>query len=123
MSNITIITNHKGGVEKTTTTVNLAACLTKLGRRVLVVDINTQANCTSHFGIDPEEAHLNAYHTLIEPESDNQENFGSNCFSPIYKNVRSIDASIKGVPVIELDRSCCTSLDYFRLSHEVIHEL
>jgi len=35
----------------------------------------------------------------------------------------SIDASIKGVPVIELDPSCFVSLDYFQLSHEVIHEL
>ena len=52
-----------------------------------------------------------------------REHFGSNCFSPIHKNVRCIDASMKGVPVIELDRSCCAAVDYFRLSHEVIHEL
>ena len=50
------------------------------------------------------------------------DHFGSNCFSPIHKNVRCVDASMKGVPVIELDRSCCASVDYFRLSREVIHE-
>lgn len=46
------ITNEKGGVGKTTTAVNLAACLGARGRRVLLVDIDAQANCTSHAGIE-----------------------------------------------------------------------
>jgi cellulose biosynthesis protein BcsQ len=123
MPYIITITNHKGSVGRTTTVVNLSACFAKSGRRLLIVNVNSHANCTSHFGIDPEDVRLNAYHTLIEPESDIRKNFVSNCFFPIYKNVRGIDASIKGVPVIELDPSCCASHDYFRLSHEVIHEL
>lgn len=251
MSFIIAIANQKGGVGKTTTAVNLSACLAKSGRRVLVVDLDSQANCTSHFGIDPEAERRNAYHALTEPESELrsvvlnvrpnldlvpasldlatldlqlagavnrdrrlhkhlraiqacydyilidcppslgvatinafaacthqivciqthmfsysgmtrlldtavavmdayeiniesyalptlhernsnshqvilskiQEHFGSNCLSPIHKNVRCIDASMKGVPVIELDRSCCAAVDYFRLSREVIHEL
>ena len=53
---------------KTTTAVNLSACLAKAGR--LVVDLDSQANCTSHFGIDPEAQRQNAYHALIDPESD-----------------------------------------------------
>ena len=70
MSYIVAIANQKGGVGKTTTAVNLSACLAKSGRRVLVVDLDSQANCTSHFGIDPETQRRNAYHALTEPESE-----------------------------------------------------
>jgi len=52
MPYVIAIANQKGGVGKTTTAVNLSACLAKSGRRVLVIDVDSQANCTSHFGID-----------------------------------------------------------------------
>jgi chromosome partitioning protein len=57
-------------VRETRTAVNLSACLAKAGRRVLVVDLDSQANCTSHFGIDPEAQRRNAYHALTEAESE-----------------------------------------------------
>ncbi len=46
MAKIIAIANHKGGVAKTTSCVNVAAALAKIGRRVLVVDVDPQANLT-----------------------------------------------------------------------------
>jgi len=55
MTRIISLTNHKGGVGKTTSTVNIGAGLSKLGKRVLLVDIDPQANLTQSFGInDPD---------------------------------------------------------------------
>jgi chromosome partitioning protein len=48
------VTNQKGGTGKTTTSVNLGAALTKLGKKVLLVDFDTQSNLTYSFGINPE---------------------------------------------------------------------
>jgi chromosome partitioning protein len=65
MGKIIAVVNQKGGVGKTTSCVNLAACLSKAGKRVLVCDSDPQANATSGFGVDKVAASPNIYDVLI----------------------------------------------------------
>ena len=66
MGRIIAITNQKGGTGKTTTAINLTACLAAGRKQTLLIDLDPQANATSGIGINPKELRRSVYHLLVE---------------------------------------------------------
>jgi chromosome partitioning protein len=69
MARIYTLVNQKGGVGKTTTAINLSAFLAKLGQRVLLVDLDPQANATSSLGMDKSKVNGGVYDALVNSVS------------------------------------------------------
>ena len=68
MTRIHALVNQKGGVGKTTTAINLGAFLADLGQRVLIVDIDPQANATSSLGVDKRAIQFSTYDSLLSED-------------------------------------------------------
>jgi len=66
MTRVISVVNQKGGTGKTTSVINIAACLCRMGHKVLIVDMEPQANATLYLGIDPLSLEISMYDVLLK---------------------------------------------------------
>lgn len=100
-NNIIAIANQKGGVGKTTTAVNLAAGLTKLSRSILLIDMDSQCNATTHLGYNQNKFDLAVDDLLFDNDIDAQSVINSReklDFIPASMNLALTDQKLAGIP-------------------------
>ena len=100
MSEIMAIANQKGGVGKTTTTINLSAALAEKGKHVLVIDMDPQGNTSSGLGIDKDELETTVYQLMIG-DNDFDECVQKNVFENL--DVLAANVDLAGIEIETMD--------------------
>ena len=97
------IFNQKGGVGKTTTNINLAACLALKGKKVLVLDIDPQGNTTSGLGISKRELEDTVYNILVDNEYDPNDAIMETGVDNLHIIPASVDLAGAEVELVQLE--------------------
>ena len=103
MAKTIAIANQKGGVGKTTTSINLSACLAEKGKKVLVIDTDPQGNTTSGFGIDKNNLE-NTIYDLILGECSISDCIIKNVISNISIVPSNVNLAAAEIELIGIDR-------------------
>ena len=122
MGKIIAIANQKGGVGKTTTNVNLSACLAALGKKVLTIDIDPQGNTTSGLGVEKSEVQDSIYEVLIG-QTDPHEAILPTCvenLSLLPSNINLVGAEIEMTSMIAREHILKEALKGVREEYDFI---
>ncbi len=122
MGKIIVLANQKGGVAKTTTAVNLSACLAMSARRVLLVDIDPQGNATSGLGIDKSVIEHCIYDVLINGVSipSVMQPTGIDNLSLVPATIQLAGAEIELVSAISREQKLKKALESIQLDYDYI---
>ena len=103
MGRIIAVANQKGGVGKTTTAINLAACLAVKGKKVLIIDMDPQGNTTSGLGVDKSELENTIYDLMIG-ESSIKDCIIKNVFEDMDMIPTNVDLAAAEIELIGIER-------------------
>ena len=120
MARIIAIVNQKGGVGKTTTTVNLTAALHALGKRVLLCDFDPQANATSGMGVDKNAASPNIYDVLINGADPKKAVVSTKYGDVLPSNKALAGAGIEMIGVVDREKLLKRALDLLSPGYDYI---
>ncbi|MBR3811336.1 MAG: ParA family protein [Agathobacter sp.] len=122
MGRVIAVANQKGGVGKTTTSINLAACIAEKGKRILAIDLDPQGNMTSGLGVDKNEVENTVYELMLGECSirESLQDTVVEKLNLIASNVNLAGAEIELLGINDKEYILKTAVDYIKDDYDFI---